>query len=94
MQPQHLIDSENLATQFVVVSRFALPEWWQTYETLSNFVVSVGVAWLCVIAGLAWLCVAVPGAPCGAHQPCLRRPQVLTRVTRGGERGQPLGADL
>ncbi|KAF5835347.1 vacuolar H+ ATPase V1 sector, subunit C [Dunaliella salina] len=39
VKPQHLVDSENLYTLFVVVSKYALPEWWQMYEKLSNFVV-------------------------------------------------------
>jgi len=39
VKPQHLVDSENLSTLFVVVSKYALPEWWQLYEKLSNFVV-------------------------------------------------------
>jgi hypothetical protein len=42
-----LIDSENLSTLFVVVSKFALAEWWQAYEKLSNFVVRVRLLRLC-----------------------------------------------
>lgn len=39
VQPQHLVDSENLATLFVLVSKFAVAEWEASYEKLSNFVV-------------------------------------------------------
>ena len=42
VKPQHLVESENLTTLFVVVSKFGLQEWQQTYEKLSNFVVSTG----------------------------------------------------
>jgi hypothetical protein len=38
------VDSENLVTLFVVVSKFAQTEWWQSYEKLSNFVVSDGAS--------------------------------------------------
>lgn len=40
VKPQQVIDSENMMTLFVVVSKFALREWEQSYEKLSNFVVS------------------------------------------------------
>ena len=39
VKPQHLVDSENLTTLFVVVSKFAVQEWMSSYEKLSNFVV-------------------------------------------------------
>lgn len=39
IKPQHLVDSENLTTLFVVVSKFAKQEWDAQYEKLTNFVV-------------------------------------------------------
>lgn len=39
VKPQQVVDSENLATLFVVVSKFNLKEWESTYERLSNYVV-------------------------------------------------------
>uniref|UniRef100_A0A7S0RL04 V-type proton ATPase subunit C n=1 Tax=Chlamydomonas leiostraca TaxID=1034604 RepID=A0A7S0RL04_9CHLO len=39
VKPQHMVDSENLTTMFVVVSKFALQEWEAQYEKLTNFVV-------------------------------------------------------
>ncbi len=40
IKPTHLIDSENLTTLFVVVSKFGIQEWLEAYEKLCNFVVS------------------------------------------------------
>jgi hypothetical protein len=42
VKPSQLIDSENLTTLFVIVSKFGLQEWEATYEKLSNFVVGMG----------------------------------------------------
>jgi V-type H+-transporting ATPase subunit C len=39
VKPQDLVDSENLMTLFVVISKFALKDWEASYETMSNFVV-------------------------------------------------------
>lgn len=39
VKPQHVVDSENMTTVFVVVSRHGLKEWESSYETLCNFVV-------------------------------------------------------
>lgn len=39
VKPQHVVDSENLTTLFVVVSKFGVQEWQESYEKLSNFVV-------------------------------------------------------
>jgi hypothetical protein len=41
VKPSQLIDSENLTTLFVIVSKFGLQEWEATYEKLSNFVVGL-----------------------------------------------------
>jgi hypothetical protein len=35
-----VVDSENLTTLFVVVSKYAVKDWETTYETLCEFVVS------------------------------------------------------
>ena len=48
VKPQSLVDSENMTTVFVVVSKFALKDWEASYERLCNFVVgfaAVFVAW-------------------------------------------------
>lgn len=39
VRPQDFIDSENLTTLFVVVSKYGHKEWEQSYEKLSNYVV-------------------------------------------------------
>lgn len=39
VKPEHLVDSENLTTLFVVVTKFGMDEWRQTYEKLTNHVV-------------------------------------------------------
>jgi hypothetical protein len=39
VKQQDVVDSENLMTLFVVVSKFGLKEWESGYEKLSNFVV-------------------------------------------------------
>lgn len=41
VKPTQVVDSENLTTLFVVVSKFNVKEFETTYETLSNFVVGV-----------------------------------------------------
>jgi V-type H+-transporting ATPase subunit C len=43
VKPQHVVDSENLATLFVVVSKYGVKEWESCYEKLCDFV--VGAAW-------------------------------------------------
>lgn len=43
VKPDQVVDSENLISLFVVVSKFNLKEWESTYETLSNFVVSISL---------------------------------------------------
>lgn len=40
VKPQHLVDSENLTTLFVVVSKYSIKEWESCYEKLCDFVVS------------------------------------------------------
>ena len=40
VKPQQLVDSENMTTAFVVISKFAIKEWESSYERLCNFVVS------------------------------------------------------
>eukprot|EP00775_Hariotina_reticulata_P014548 gene14548-104_t len=39
VKPQHLVDSENLTTLFVVVSKYSIKEWESCYEKLCDFVV-------------------------------------------------------
>ena len=39
VKPQQLVDSENMTTAFVVVSKFAIKDWETSYEKLCNFVV-------------------------------------------------------
>ncbi|KAF6262753.1 vacuolar H+ ATPase V1 sector, subunit C [Scenedesmus sp. NREL 46B-D3] len=39
VKPQHVVDSENLATLFVVVSKYGVKEWESCYEKLCDFVV-------------------------------------------------------
>jgi hypothetical protein len=39
VKPSHLVDSENLTTLFVVVSKFGLQEWTANYETMTKYVV-------------------------------------------------------
>lgn len=39
VKPQDYVDSENLTTLFVVVSKYSIKEWEQSYEKLSNYVV-------------------------------------------------------
>ncbi|GLI62901.1 ATP synthase, subunit C [Volvox africanus] len=39
VKPQHVVDTEHLATLFVVVSKFALREWDDSYARMANFVV-------------------------------------------------------
>lgn len=39
VKAQQMVDTENLTSMFVVVSKFALREWEQSYETLAKFVV-------------------------------------------------------
>lgn len=40
-----IVTSEHMVTLVVVVSKFAEKEWLQSYETLSNFVVSAFTCW-------------------------------------------------
>jgi V-type H+-transporting ATPase subunit C len=40
VKPNQLIDSENLTTLFVVVSKYSVKDWEATYEKLCDFVVS------------------------------------------------------
>lgn len=39
VKPNEVVDSENLTTLFVIVSKFGMQEWTSTYETMSQFVV-------------------------------------------------------
>ncbi|EFJ44420.1 vacuolar ATP synthase, subunit C [Volvox carteri f. nagariensis] len=39
VKPHHIIDTEHLATVFVVVSKFALRDWEDSYTKMANFVV-------------------------------------------------------
>jgi len=39
VKPQQLVDSENMTTAFVVISKFATKDWETSYERLCNFVV-------------------------------------------------------
>eukprot|EP00199_Chlamydomonas_sp_CCMP681_P001609 CAMPEP_0119101894 /NCGR_PEP_ID=MMETSP1180-20130426/806_1 /TAXON_ID=3052 ORGANISM="Chlamydomonas cf sp, Strain CCMP681" /NCGR_SAMPLE_ID=MMETSP1180 /ASSEMBLY_ACC=CAM_ASM_000741 /LENGTH=371 /DNA_ID=CAMNT_0007086075 /DNA_START=51 /DNA_END=1166 /DNA_ORIENTATION=- len=39
VKAEHVTDSENLTTLFVVVSKYSLQEWQEAYEKLTNFVV-------------------------------------------------------
>jgi V-type H+-transporting ATPase subunit C len=39
VKPGHVVDSENLATLFVVVSKYGVKEWESCYEKLCDFVV-------------------------------------------------------
>jgi hypothetical protein len=54
VKPQHVVDSENLATLFVVVSKYSVKEWESCYEKLCDFVVGVhrGCFGCCQAAGL------------------------------------------
>lgn len=40
VKPQQVIETENLTTLFVVVSKYSLKDWDATYEQLCEFVVS------------------------------------------------------
>lgn len=40
VKPQQVVDSENLCTLFVVVSKYGVKEWESCYEKLCDFVVS------------------------------------------------------
>ena len=40
VKPSQVIDSENLVTLFVVVSKYSIKDWETTYEKLCDFVVS------------------------------------------------------
>ena len=67
VKPQQLVDSENMTTAFVVVSKFAIKDWETSYEKLCNFVVrgwSHGATHvpMCLPAW-PWPCY-----PCGAWQ--------------------------
>jgi hypothetical protein len=42
IKPGHIVDSENLTTLFVVVSKFGLQEWATCYEKLTSYVVRAG----------------------------------------------------
>ena len=42
VKPQAVIDTEHLISLFVVVSKFALKEWEETYERMCQYVVSWG----------------------------------------------------
>ena len=59
VKPQHLVDSENLTTLFVVVSKFNLKEWETTYEKMCNYVVRPGPA--CWVCDEAWACLLGTG---------------------------------
>lgn len=39
VKPDEVVDSENLTTLFVIVSKFGLQDWSASYETMANFVV-------------------------------------------------------
>lgn len=40
VKPGQLVDSENLTTLFVVVSKYSVKDWESCYEKLADFVVS------------------------------------------------------
>jgi V-type H+-transporting ATPase subunit C len=42
VKPQQVVDSENMTTLFVVVSKFAHKDWETSYEKMCNFVVRAG----------------------------------------------------
>jgi hypothetical protein len=88
VKPQDVVDSENLMTLFVVVSKFGLKEWESSYEKLSNFVVPRsskvgglgcgGCSGLGALAPDAWRW--QPGCKQGQRLGCWRR-------RRAGQRG-------
>jgi len=51
VKPEQVLDSENLTTLFVVVSKFGVKDWEATYEGLCDFVVS-RACWLFVGAAV------------------------------------------
>lgn len=42
VKKQQVVESENLCTLFVVVSKFALRDWETSYESMCNYIVGSG----------------------------------------------------